>query len=300
VLRWPPPAAARHTLPSHGQPRSRSQLSPCSCPRAAASEAGDAYAALAASGALRGCEPKADLLALAREFEAEFFADMRLVNVRPPTAVTRVTEYVEEVVAYILQIEANGYCYATPDGSVYFDTAAFAAKHAYGKLEPGALDSLELLSEGEGALSGGGPGEGALSGGRAGEGTLSGGGAGEGALSDAASGAIAAAGAAAAAGGAADGAVGGKRKPQDFALWKGSKAGEPAWPSPWGDGRPGWHIECSAMASDLLGAAVDINAGGSDLKFPHHENQMAQCEAHYDCDRWVNTFLHSGHLSIDG
>lgn len=95
-------------------------------------------------------------------------------------------------------------------------------------------------------------------------------------------------------------ALGEKRQQSDFALWKASKPGEPAWPSPWGDGRPGWHIECSAMASDVLGEQVDVNAGGVDLKFPHHENQMAQAEAHFDCCNWVNYFMHSGHLGIDG
>lgn len=91
-----------------------------------------------------------------------------------------------------------------------------------------------------------------------------------------------------------------KRSQADFVLWKASKTGEPAWPSPWGNGRPGWHIECSAMASDVLGCQVDVNAGGVDLKFPHHENQMAQAEAYFDCCSWVNYFLHSGHLGIDG
>lgn len=87
-----------------------------------------------------------------------------------------------------------------------------------------------------------------------------------------------------------------KRHPADFVLWKASKEGEPQWDSPWGCGRPGWHIECSAMASDVLGSRVDLNAGGADLKFPHHENQMAQAEAHFNCCGWVNYFLHSGHL----
>jgi len=86
----------------------------------------------------------------------------------------------------------------------------------------------------------------------------------------------------------------------DFVLWKASKPGEPAWDSPWGMGRPGWHIECSAMCSDILGEAVDINGGGIDLNFPHHENQLAQSEAHYDVKQWVNYFIHSGHLHIDG
>ena len=91
-----------------------------------------------------------------------------------------------------------------------------------------------------------------------------------------------------------------KRSPNDFALWKNSKRGEPAWPSPWGQGRPGWHIECSVMASDIIGDNMDIHAGGSDLMFPHHDNEMAQSEAFHDTQQWVNYFLHAGHLHIRG
>ena len=70
-----------------------------------------------------------------------------------------------------------------------------------------------------------------------------------------------------------------KQEPFDFALWKAAKPGEPAWESPWGAGRPGWHIECSAMVRDRLGDTIDIHAGGADLIFPHHENEIAQSEA---------------------
>ena len=70
-----------------------------------------------------------------------------------------------------------------------------------------------------------------------------------------------------------------KKNPMDFAIWKAQKPGEPAWESPWGLGRPGWHIECSCMAKKLLGETIDIHAGGMDLKFPHHENEIAQSEA---------------------
>ncbi|KAK8208142.1 tRNA synthetases class I (C) catalytic domain-containing protein [Phyllosticta capitalensis] len=98
-----------------------------------------------------------------------------------------------------------------------------------------------------------------------------------------------------------------KRSDADFALWKSSKPGEPAWPSPWGPGRPGWHIECSAMASDVLGQKMDIHSGGVDLAFPHHDNELAQSEAFWsECrhdkqtHQWVNYFLHMGHLSISG
>lgn len=89
-----------------------------------------------------------------------------------------------------------------------------------------------------------------------------------------------------------------KRDPLDFVLWKAAKAGEPAWPSPWGSGRPGWHIECSAMGSDLLGAHFDIHGGGQDLQFPHHENEIAQSEGAHTC-KFVNTWLHNGFVRID-
>lgn len=97
-----------------------------------------------------------------------------------------------------------------------------------------------------------------------------------------------------------------KRSKADFALWKSSKKGEPSWPSPWGGGRPGWHIECSAMASDKLGSQMDIHSGGIDLAFPHHDNELAQSEAywlergHQHSHQWVNYFMHMGHLSIQG
>ncbi|ODV70415.1 cysteinyl-tRNA synthetase [Hyphopichia burtonii NRRL Y-1933] len=91
-----------------------------------------------------------------------------------------------------------------------------------------------------------------------------------------------------------------KKSTADFALWKGSKPGEPSWPSKWGDGRPGWHIECSVMASDITGETMDIHSGGVDLCFPHHDNELAQSEAYYNNKQWVNYFLHNGHLHIQG
>lgn len=84
-----------------------------------------------------------------------------------------------------------------------------------------------------------------------------------------------------------------KQNPADFALWKSSKAGEPAWDSPWGPGRPGWHIECSAMSSKLLGDSIDIHGGGLDLMFPHHENELAQSES-ASGKKFVNYWLHNG------
>lgn len=90
-----------------------------------------------------------------------------------------------------------------------------------------------------------------------------------------------------------------KKNPLDFALWKAQKdAFEPAWESPWGMGRPGWHIECSVMAQNLLGKTIDIHAGGADLEFPHHENEIAQSEAHNDCT-FANYWMHNGMITVD-
>ena len=92
---------------------------------------------------------------------------------------------------------------------------------------------------------------------------------------------------------------GGKRHPADFALWKGSKPGEPAWESPWGQGRPGWHIECSAMAKKILGESIDIHGGGLDLMFPHHENELAQSES---CTGkpFARYWMHNGLMQASG
>ncbi|MEW6591807.1 MAG: cysteine--tRNA ligase, partial [Pseudomonadota bacterium] len=89
-----------------------------------------------------------------------------------------------------------------------------------------------------------------------------------------------------------------KRDPMDFVLWKAAKPGEPAWDSPWGPGRPGWHIECSAMSADLLGPHFDIHGGGQDLQFPHHENEIAQSEGAHGC-KFVNYWLHNGFVRVD-
>ncbi|XP_025201419.1 probable cysteine--tRNA ligase, mitochondrial [Melanaphis sacchari] len=89
-----------------------------------------------------------------------------------------------------------------------------------------------------------------------------------------------------------------KRSNLDFALWKATKPGEPSWDSPWGPGRPGWHIECSAIASHYFGSSVDIHSGGIDLLFPHHENEEAQCCAYHDVDDWVKYWIHTGHLHV--
>lgn len=109
----------------------------------------------------------------------------------------------------------------------------------------------------------------------------------------------------------------GRRSGSDFVIWKASKSGEPSWPSPWGPGRPGWHIECSVMASHIFGDNMDIHSGGIDLAFPHHDNEVALSEvrfrrsfhtstqfiasqAYHNCGSWANYFLHTGHLHIEG
>ena len=90
-----------------------------------------------------------------------------------------------------------------------------------------------------------------------------------------------------------------KQHPADFVLWKGAKEGEPNWNSPWGKGRPGWHIECSAMSLKYLGEHFDIHGGGIDLKFPHHESEVLQTECHTNHSPMANYWLHSGHLTIN-
>jgi len=89
-----------------------------------------------------------------------------------------------------------------------------------------------------------------------------------------------------------------KEDPMDFCLWKGAKPGEPYWDSPWGKGRPGWHIECSAMAGRYLGKTIDIHCGGLDLIFPHHENEIAQSECANGCD-FAHYWMHNGFINVD-
>lgn len=186
----------------------------------------------------------------ARRFEASWMEDMEALNVRAPDALTRVTEYVPEIVAFIERIVERGLAYES-NGSVYMDLAAFKrAGHDYPKLQPSKGKATEAeMEESEGSHKA---------------------------------------------------AAGEKRSAGDFALWKASKAGEPAWESPWGGGRPGWHIECSVMASELLGDNMDVHAGGVDLQFPHHDNELCQAEAFHGCGQWVNYFFHFGHLHIKG
>eukprot|EP00917_Polyrhabdina_sp_WS-2016_P000417 GHVP01000927.1.p1 GENE.GHVP01000927.1~~GHVP01000927.1.p1 ORF type:complete len:631 (-),score=133.81 GHVP01000927.1:249-2141(-) len=196
---------------------------------------------------LRANEKNIPFQEFSRKWENAYWEDMEKLNIKLPHIITRVSEYVEEIIEFVKTIIGNGYAYNS-NGSVYFDVAAFRLKHSYAKMEPQSASDESRALEGEGAL----------------------------------------------------GVVTEKKSPGDFVLWKKAKEGEPLWDSPWGPGRPGWHIECSAMACKHFGKHLDVHSGGCDLRFPHHDNEIAQCEAHYDHDDWVKYFFHSGHLNIYG
>lgn len=233
---------------------------------------------------VRSTESNVEFTALASKYEHEFLQDMQVLGVQLPDIMTRVSEYVPEIISFIQVLVNKGIAYET-SSSVYFSVQQFEALgHTYGKLMPEQIGNLKLLAEGEGSLT------------------------------------------------AADE----KRAPSDFVLWKKTRnavkaksAGssdkyedkevkEPSWESPWGPGRPGWHIECSVMSFHALQAktvlsptdttaptadsfqGIDVHAGGVDLKFPHHENEIAQSEAFLHSKQWVNYWLHTGHLNIDG
>ncbi|MFN8020864.1 MAG: cysteine--tRNA ligase [Acidimicrobiales bacterium] len=172
--------------------------------------------------------------------EAVWFDAMGKINVARPTDVPHATEYVEQMVAMIGELVANGTAYLTDDG-VYLSVERVPD---YGLLVHQSLDDM---------LAGGGDRE-------------------------------------------VFGADN-KHHPADFVLWKFSKPGEPAWPSPWGEGRPGWHSECVVMSLDLLGEGFDLHCGGQDLKFPHHENERAQAVALGK--RFANHWMHHGFV-VDG
>ncbi|GBG27733.1 Cysteine--tRNA ligase, cytoplasmic [Hondaea fermentalgiana] len=186
----------------------------------------------------------------ARRYEREFMEDMAALGIREPDVLTRVTEYIPQIIDFIKRIVDKGIGYEA-EGSVYLSLDEFRKEHNYRKLVPAKEDTSDAqLEESEGALG--------------------------------------------------DANAQAKRNRNDFALWKASKPGEPAWDSPWGQGRPGWHIECSVIASDILGEHLDFHAGGEDLKFPHHDNELAQSEACFGCQQWCSYFLHAGHLNIKG
>ena len=190
---------------------------------------------------------------LTKEMEVRFFNDLARLHIRPPTVITRVTEFIPSIITFITNIIDNGFAYVTGD-SVYFDVQKFGEMHKYAKLMSRCSDEDQrgvLTKNCEGALQ----------------------------CNEAASKE--------------------KKHPKDFILWRKSNDGEPQWNSPWGEGRPGWHIECSAMASEYLGDCIDLHTGCEDLRFPHHDNELAQSEARWNNHQWVNYFLHHGNIHAD-
>ncbi|MBQ7486894.1 MAG: cysteine--tRNA ligase [Clostridia bacterium] len=176
---------------------------------------------------------------LGERFIAEYYKDADALGIERATVNPRATQHIEEIIALIQKLEANGLAYACPNGDVYYNTQAFAG---YGKLSGQNLEDLES--------------------------------------------------------GARVDVDPNKRHPMDFAVWKAQKPGEPAWESPWGMGRPGWHIECSAMSMKYLGETFDIHCGGKDLVFPHHENEIAQSEGATG-HPFVRYWMHNGFINVD-
>ena len=210
-----------------------------------------------------GLQTWSQMETMVRRLEDDFFRDLDELNVQRPNAVLRVTEHIDDIIRYIEQIQRAGKAYTTPDG-VYFDVSSSGDGYMYFR-ERGLPDMSSVPSSPN--SSGANP------------------------LDEQSD---------------ADNAViigGYKRDPRDFALWKTAKnETEPCWDSPWGAGRPGWHIECSAVTHSYFGTELDIHSGGVDLKFPHHTNEIAQCAAH-NCAHaadWVKHWIHTGHLYIEG
>jgi len=180
-----------------------------------------------------------EFLKISTKYEKSFFDDMDKLNIMRPDIITRATQYIEEIINYISNIQKNGFAYES-NNSVYFDSQKY-----YESFKDNFNLNLNKESFDQDKISE-------------------------------------------------------KKNPQDFVLWKKSKDGEPFWESPWGEGRPGWHIECTSMASDIFGNTFDLHSGGCDLKFPHHENEIKQANAHNNKNKWVNFFIHVGHLNIEG
>ncbi len=175
--------------------------------------------------------------ALSDRYIAEYFKDACALGIRPATFHPRTTDFVEEIIKFVKELQSKGYAYER-NGDVYFDVSAFKK---YGELSHRDPSDMRAGARVEVNKA--------------------------------------------------------KNDPLDFTLWKAAKAGEPAWESPWGMGRPGWHIECSVMSSALLGNTFDIHAGGNDLIFPHHENEKAQSEA-LTGKKWVSYWMHNGMISV--
>lgn len=176
---------------------------------------------------------------VSEKYIEEYFKDAEALNVKRATTHPKVSENIDEIIAFVSDLIDKGYAYEV-DGDVYYSTRRF---DGYGKLSHQDIDELEagarIMIEEK------------------------------------------------------------KKDPLDFALWKArKKPDEIAWESPWGMGRPGWHIECSAMSRKYLGDTLDIHAGGRDLAFPHHENEIAQSEAHNGMP-FAKYWMHNGYITID-
>lgn len=175
---------------------------------------------------------------IAERFIKAYKEDVSKLHVQEAVHHPRVTESMEDIIAFIEGLIEKDYAYEV-DGDVYYRTRKF---ENYGKLSHQSIDELRSGARIQ---------------------------------------------------------VGEKKDdPLDFALWKNAKDGEISWESPWGEGRPGWHIECSAMAKKYLGETIDIHAGGQDLTFPHHENEIAQSEANND-KTFANYWIHNGYIQIE-
>ena len=181
-----------------------------------------------------------DPIAMTREYTTEFYELAGKLHVLPVDNLTKVTEFIPQIISFIEQLIERGFAYATAEGNVYFDVAK---KDDYGKLTNQNVSMLYESVRKEVERD--------------------------------------------------------KRAPLDFALWKSDSSTALSSPSPWGVGRPGWHIECSAMIYETLGPRIDIHGGAMDLKFPHHENEIAQSEAHSNGE-FANIWMHCGLLNIDG
>ena len=186
----------------------------------------------------RGHEENITPEEVANKYINEYFVDADGLGIKRASIHPRVTDNIEQIIAFVKELEDKGYAYAV-NGDVYFDTKKFKD---YGKLSGIKQEELEAGARIE--------------------------------VNDQ------------------------KRHPMDFVLWKAKKEGEPGWASPWGEGRPGWHIECSVMSNRYLGETIDIHAGGQDLKFPHHENEIAQSEARSG-KNFSNYWLHNEYINVN-
>ena len=186
----------------------------------------------------RGHEENITPEEVANKYINEYFVDADGLGIKRASVHPRVTDNIEQIIAFVKELEDKGYAYAV-NGDVYFDTKKFKD---YGKLSGIKQEELEAGARIE--------------------------------VNDQ------------------------KRHPMDFVLWKAKKEGEPGWASPWGEGRPGWHIECSVMSNRYLGETIDIHAGGQDLKCPHHENEIAQSEARSG-KNFSNYWLHNEYINVN-